>query len=372
MLERGSLWEHLLPVKVRGELCPRSRSPRAQCRACIETCPSGAIAFAEQGPLLSGDCEECGLCVGACPNGVFEIQVASDGYLRAAAVEMWQQGGTAVFTCQQGAKTVPGAIPVRCLGRWPWELITELALQGPVAFYRPAIKCSSCPLKAGADLFAAACSRAAAFLAGYGMRGNLQVWERPTEIAAAPRRPRVRGGRGRREVIVKALGLLAQASGVKPADRGKTPGRAAGSLRRAALLEILADMAPSAVSGGALPLPSVILEGTCFFCGACSRLCPQKALRQEELNLLFYPGLCTGCGLCAATCLYGSLVLEAQVSSLAFAFNQPEELATGKLQRCACCGASFVASALVTECPSCSAKRHRLKGGLDRSAAFLP
>ncbi len=45
-------------------------------------------------------------------------------------------------------------------------------------------------------------------------------------------------------------------------------------------------------------------EEQCFHCGACTGVCPAKAiyLQRPEMTVVFDPGRCTGCGLCVAVC----------------------------------------------------------------------
>lgn len=43
------------------------------CGACLDACPSGAIALRETAEVDVASCTGCGACLDACPNGVLEM-----------------------------------------------------------------------------------------------------------------------------------------------------------------------------------------------------------------------------------------------------------------------------------------------------------
>ncbi len=50
-----------MPAKVDGEKC-------TACEACVESCPSEAIAMAAEKAAIEADkCVDCGVCVDECP-----------------------------------------------------------------------------------------------------------------------------------------------------------------------------------------------------------------------------------------------------------------------------------------------------------------
>lgn len=54
------------------------------------------------------------------------------------------------------------------------------------------------------------------------------------------------------------------------------------------------------------PLSTIIRrdDEKCFQCGACTGICPTKALyiERDTMAVLFDPDQCTGCGLCVTVC----------------------------------------------------------------------
>lgn len=88
----------------------------------------------------------------------------------------------------------------------------------------------------------------------------------------------------------------------------------------------------------------------CSLCGACSRICPEQAIRLEKLAITLDPVKCTGCGNCRSVCFDGALsVRESNDTMLTVhKFEQAE---------CrVCCGTFPAWSAQETECPVC--RRH--------------
>ena len=55
-------------------------------------------------------------------------------------------------------------------------------------------------------------------------------------------------------------------------------------------------------------------EDKCFECGACTGVCPTKALfiRRPLMNVIFEPNLCTGCGLCVPVCPVQAMVVNSE------------------------------------------------------------
>lgn len=90
----------------------------------------------------------------------------------------------------------------------------------------------------------------------------------------------------------------------------------------------------------------------CVLCGACSRVCPEQAIRLDNLALTLDPVKCTGCGNCEAVCFDGAISVSARE-------NSESTLTVSRLEQAQCrvCGCIFPAwSAQDNECAVC--RRH--------------
>ncbi|MCU6671324.1 4Fe-4S binding protein [Enterobacteriaceae bacterium H4N4] len=73
----------------------------------------------------------------------------------------------------------------------------------------------------------------------------------------------------------------------------------------------------------------------CTVCGACSRVCGEKALRLSDGALTFWSSSCTGCNSCAVVCPVNALRIDEQVS-------ENRELRFSSIQKsCRCCQREF-------------------------------
>ncbi|RJT37419.1 4Fe-4S binding protein [Rahnella woolbedingensis] len=88
----------------------------------------------------------------------------------------------------------------------------------------------------------------------------------------------------------------------------------------------------------------------CSLCGACVRVCPEKAIRLENSELMLNPIKCTGCGNCEAVCFEKAIVAH-EAGSTAPTVYGVEQV------RCRICHRDFHAWSLREDkCPVC--RRH--------------
>jgi ferredoxin len=88
----------------------------------------------------------------------------------------------------------------------------------------------------------------------------------------------------------------------------------------------------------------------CSLCGACSRVCPEEAIRLDDHAITLDPVKCTGCGNCEAVCFDGALSVQE---------NNEGTLTVHRLERkeCRICRRLFSAwSVQEKECGVC--RRH--------------
>jgi formate hydrogenlyase subunit 6/NADH:ubiquinone oxidoreductase subunit I len=101
----------------------------------------------------------------------------------------------------------------------------------------------------------------------------------------------------------------------------------------------------------------------CFGCSICERICPQQALeiRVEEGGtrlICITPWKCTACGLCTEICPHGGLQ---GLEKIAVPFLEQLPLARVPTESCEQCGVAIRPGTAPALCPSCRAKKKRLR-----------
>lgn len=369
-----SFSSRLSRVGIQAERCCRVRSLLARCTRCLEVCPTGGISW-PAGELRLGRCLDCGLCAAVCPTGALYLQEPGEEQIVKRVEVLAAKYGTAVILCerQKAARNLPQGIAVPCLGGLsPDFLLLALAKGLAVQFYLVPETCSACQVVGGGDIFRRRWEEIGAASKSTGLSAMVINEVRP----AASRKP-VHGGAGeqvtsRRELFTRTwrglrqvpLALLREALVEEDGAGGK--GTRLAELpeqvppRKKLYLEAVRH-------GGNLPglYQRPGLRGTCFFCRACTILCPTGSLRQVEegdsVTLYLDTAACTGCGLCAQSCFHQALLLEGGGEGT----DQDRHLVLvkGWQQRCAECGHGFSASTESSRCPGCAGKEGVLFAG---------
>jgi ferredoxin len=283
------------------ERCVRSRAVAASCRACVDACPTRAVALDGLDVVVDGSrCVDCGACGAACPTQAFP-----EPPLEARVV----------VRCGDGVACV-GAVSVE-------------ALLGAGAL-RVLVGAAECRTR--------------------GLHGRVEG-----------RLAEVRSLAGR-EILFDDEPATAAPGPVVPGEGGARLDRAAldpAGLRR---LEVPARRAAAlaAVSGApaeaAAPFASakVLDVGTCTGCLRCVAVCPTGALRTTALRdaLRFDAAACVACGTCHDVCEPGALTRRP-----ATAGDLAGTVVLGRLRMRPCgeCGAWFHAVGDEGVCPQCRA-----------------
>jgi energy-converting hydrogenase A subunit P len=281
------------------ERCVRSRAVVATCVACLDACPTGAVALDGPDVVIDGArCLDCGACGAACPTQALPEPVPEPRI---------------VLGCGDGVACV-GAVSVEALlGARELRVLVGAA------------ECRTRGLHARVE------GRLAALAALTGREVLLD--DEPGAGAGAG------GGAGSARIDRGSLDARALRRTEVPARRAAALGAARG--------------APADV---AVPFSTtkVLDVGTCTGCLRCVTLCPTGALTTTALRdaLRFDAAACVACGLCHDVCEPGALTRgPATARDLA----GPVVLGRLAMRPCGECGAWFHATGGEGTCPRCRA-----------------
>lgn len=282
-------------------LCVHGRAGRRGCTACLDACPTGAIASA--GDIVDIDafvCAGCGDCVGVCPTGAVSYTAPSREFLLARL-----QTVLATYL-RAGGRTPVLLIHDETSGE---EIIDALARQGN------GLPAHVIPFRVntvaglGVDFFVAALAQGATRL--------YLLAEPPPRSRAADLANRLLAGLGYgpgRAVVVAerdpaALGRLLRAP--PPAAPPAAPAALHGNKRRIAARALQHLHAAAPDPPGRVPLDPGSPFGTiavdraaCTLCLTCVAACPTGALlgTPDRARLSIIAEACVQCSLCAAAC----------------------------------------------------------------------
>ena len=344
--------------------CLNRKQNKFTCSVCAEICPEHVISLNAKEELKWNRCRDCGLCVSACPSRCF---TPSSGMQR-TLTEDTHPGEPLVFACEQESELMDRKIP--CLAAIPWELLALMAFYGEVVLLMN--HCASCGKAGPHALLLENLAGAKAFLGEDRFRERIRLIESGTwEAEASPSEKEMS-----RRAVFSGLGknlkknvYRAAVSRVPQLEDAERDGlRYRRLLSRAVRKERDRLREAQQAAGTAEELPSYPLSlpaytTACFGCGICERICPQQALeiRVEEGGtrlISITPWKCTACGLCAEICPYGGLQ---GLEKIAVPFLEQLPLARVPTESCEQCGVAIRPGTAPALCPSCRAKKKRLR-----------
>lgn len=351
------------PLLVEHQRCSRVRSPLSKCSHCIDVCPVDALSFSHDGIEINKDCLECGLCAGVCPTGALGIQEPTELALLEKIITIGEREGTGVIGCRPQHELNPKGILIPCLGSLSWELLLTLDTASfPVYIVQSMEKCADCLVTGGGDRFSKQLKIGRQFLELLEMpKGAIRVVSEAPQIKAPKRTDSADPGRRAffRSVFTGAKQVpraMLQAVLEEPKEEERGIKAAKGTdTGRLHLLKRTFGTKPKQI-GEFEGLKQVELVSTCYFCRACSILCPLGAIKQTKENqLILDTGKCTGCNLCTEVCLHKSLALGP--SNLSQVCQGEEKvLAQGVETNCKKCGQKMISSEPKEICFICERK----------------
>ena len=304
--------------------CVHSLLEQAQCRRCVDRCPTGAWVIDDE--LLGIDterCDGCGLCVPACPERAIHPPRQPD-------VRQWR-GRRLVFAACDRIDQVDAEAQVGCLHALDLATLADWAAQGVTHLVTAAAPCNDCT-RQPEERLSARLARLNRLLDDRRLPA-LQWRELPV-----PRwRAMWAGTRGaRQEMALSRRGFLRRLSGqaleLALEDPCEGPTQASGNPTRPVAKRLGAEGCPGTWF---LYAPRIDPQ-RCTGCDACLRICPHEALTLDEKAPAYEmdPDACTGCGACVDVCEVHAVAVECDVEA-------PQWSLPLVGRRCRACGAPF-------------------------------
>ena len=318
--------------------CLNERSPLAQCNICQQLCPQQGLSWQEDHWQVT-DCSLCGLCAMACPTQVFQIDLPQ---------LLQQPKGPLQLCCHQNPSPPPSTLRLNCLQQLsPLTLCYLLYQHQQITLYLTPKLCQSCPQQWYPQ----------------GLLQQLAPYHIPAEQlnlvlqepAAQPEPSGSPQPENQRRELLRNFWHRTEEQSKKAAVQAAEAITATGSAHSVQVAE--PEIFPQRLPLYALyvkkqlpihpegPLPFRQLRcQACSFCGACSHLCPTKALtlteQDGEKQLQYQPELCINCNLCQAICMQQGLQWDDFMSQRQF-LQTPQPLAHSAEKICSNCQHSF-------------------------------
>jgi ferredoxin len=253
------------------------------CRACIETCPTGALRLDDTGVVNDRTaCVSCGTCVTACPTGAMVNPTVTPVAIAAAVrfIVATDPGCGVAFVCHEAA-VAPRAgwhqVSVPCTGMLTPGWLLSAVAQGAAAVVAVPCEDADCPLGRG---------------------GRLKDCVRRTQqtLASLGADP---------DLVGLSLGEI-RTVGLPAADSDGFYGPKSEAIAVMSLADALGATAQTEIVGHDLRMVELD-PATCTACEACVLVCPTAALRSQVPSdggvvIDLDPTDCVGCERCLSSC----------------------------------------------------------------------
>ncbi|MBI4686717.1 MAG: 4Fe-4S dicluster domain-containing protein [Nitrospirae bacterium] len=366
-------------LTIENRLCCRFRTPKSDCRACVDLCPMDAIELSDKGAEIAGGCNNCGVCISVCPNSVFSFKERDDkNILRELEAKINSQKLKILrISCERGDSSADLIVP--CLGRLTENLLLEPVRLGveKIEILQPPSK--KCPNNKVLPHINRIIERTIHLYSMLGlkikgifiyrfdayMEGDIEQQHKAEDSRHLSRR----GFLG----IIKQKTLNAAAASIPDAKDKKEEifrdiiQSRPENYKRMLLLKAVRDIGSNAesreaeVSSKDAMLAELEINNKCTGCGVCATLCPTGAITQKSTENRFYlyftPALCTNCDVCVKTCMPQAISIKDKVSLNMLSEQRETSIFEAGKKTCIVCRLDFIGSNEGV-CPLCM-ERHQ-------------
>lgn len=351
------LFSSLSPLKINNNLCTRVITPKSGCNKCLEVCPNKSLSF-QNGSWQVADCLYCGLCVAACPNNVFKLdedhllsQCSSNNSLLITCSPLWEKIKT----------RDKDIMKINCLSQLYPELILKLSADSQqVIIYINPDQCSEClnfsyfPLLKEIKKFPLSIENLN-FITNL---KNLKPFLTKNKTKEKNNQQNSRRlflksiFNSAKEVPQQLINSTFSSLAIETDDtnnhnenKKSTPDTKSTFTKRKLVYDLLQNKPNGIDPNRTLPYKNLRIDN-CNFCGACTKLCPTKALTivkddADRKKLIFQPKLCTECDICQDICFFQGISWDNELTIADFLNNQPTPLLSTAKRTCSSCGQDF-------------------------------
>lgn len=346
-------------ISVKPQLCCKAISSHSRCDKCIRICPVKAISIEKKYISIESNCIECGLCASVCPTGAIAIQEPTEEALYRKIIHIGKLYKTVIITCHKNTKILPQVPNIPCMGSLSLEFLFAInLLPYSINMFWEKNTCQQCKALKGIKEYMKRLERIEKLQNKLGIFGNsIEHIEKAPKIKSQPAKKETDVDVERRKLLYSVFDGLRrlpketvdsfmgrkEKSDIKKTKTTNNHSRFLKKvIEKAEVLDTKIDI---------ISFPRLV--NTCFFCKACTILCPMNALKfDKDGSLILYRDRCVGCGLCADICYHESLKMI--IAGSRDLKEDKLKLAKRVKQKCKTCGRDVIASKYVEKCPACS------------------
>lgn len=354
-------------ISVNPELCCKAISSHSGCDKCIAICPVQAISIDKKSIDIKSSCVECGLCASVCPTGALAVQEPTEAALYNKIVHIGKMYGSAIITCNKNTKKSKQVLRIPCIGSLSLEFLFAVnSLSFPVNVVYEREKCHQCDCFKGIDEYIKRLKKIEKLQKQFNLTGDAiknvsSISEPRSKVFSKENNFDIE----RRKLLFSVFNGLSKlpqetfdsfmGKSKKSKEKSATKKRSLTNNRTAFLKRGLSKIQnlheKSRIDLRLFPR----LSNTCYFCKACTILCPMDALefQKSDDSLVLHRDRCVGCRLCVDICYHNSLELE-YGSIGEIVRGKSKILAKGIKQTCKSCGRDILASEVMDNCPICT------------------